>query len=190
MMSQFFDMASLWIFFWCCFAPLVEFNYWSKFHVNIITGSGVMTISFYERLTRNPEIGNTPVWVLPNIWTLRRVRNTKFDKNVSYKMLLNAAEGQGCSFSLFWVKLLPTKIRVKIHFLDCWAILKCILKAIILVFFFELRTLWATLYLSLLFWIKNSFIKGSKKLRSIFVQLFRDIFKTLSVIQNRALCNG
>ena len=100
-----------------------------------------MTISFYERLTRNPEIGNTPVWVLPNIWTLRRVRNTKFDTNVSNKMLLNAAEGQGCSFSLFWVKLRPTKIRVKIHFLDCWAILKCILKAIILVFFFELRTL-------------------------------------------------
>ena len=27
-----------------------------------------MTISFYKGLTRNLEIGNTPVWVLPNIW--------------------------------------------------------------------------------------------------------------------------
>ena len=35
------------------FVPLVKFNYWSKFHVNIITGSGVMTLSFYKRLTRN-----------------------------------------------------------------------------------------------------------------------------------------
>ena len=41
---------------------------WSKFHVNIITDSGIMTIFFYKGLTRNPEIGNTSVWVLPNIW--------------------------------------------------------------------------------------------------------------------------
>ena len=27
-----------------------------------------MTIFFYKRLARNPEIGNTPNWVLPNIW--------------------------------------------------------------------------------------------------------------------------
>ena len=40
---------------------LVKFSYWSKFHVNIITGSGVMTIFVYKRLTRNPEIGNTHV---------------------------------------------------------------------------------------------------------------------------------
>ena len=26
-----------------------------------INGSGVMTIFFYEGLTRNPEIGNTPI---------------------------------------------------------------------------------------------------------------------------------
>ena len=55
-------------FFWRCFVSLVKFSYWSKFHVNIITGSGIMTIFFYKGLTRNPEIGNTPVWVLPNIW--------------------------------------------------------------------------------------------------------------------------
>ena len=55
--------------FWRCFVSLVRFSYWSKFHVNIITGSGVMTIFFYKGLTRNPEIWNTTVWVLPNIWT-------------------------------------------------------------------------------------------------------------------------
>ena len=38
-----------------------KFSYWSKFHINIITGSGIMTILFYKGLTRNPEIGNTPI---------------------------------------------------------------------------------------------------------------------------------
>ena len=32
-----------------------------SFIVNIITGSGVMTIFFYKGLTRNPEIENTIV---------------------------------------------------------------------------------------------------------------------------------
>ena len=50
----------------------------------------VMTISFYNGLTRNPETGNTPVWVLPNIWKLGRVRNTKPGTNVSDKMLVTA----------------------------------------------------------------------------------------------------
>ena len=90
-------------FFWCCFVSLIKFSYWSKFHVNIITGSGVMTISFYKELTRNPQIGNTPAWVLPNIWRLRRVRNTKFGTNISNKILLNAEKCQGYSFYRFWV---------------------------------------------------------------------------------------
>ena len=66
-----------------CFVSLVKFSYWSKFHVNIITGSGIMTIFFYKGLTRNSEIGNTNVWVLPNIWRLGRVIDTKFGTNVS-----------------------------------------------------------------------------------------------------------
>ena len=89
-------------FFWRCFVSLVKFSYWSKLHVNIITGSGIMTIFFYKELTRNPEIGNTPVWVLPNIWRLGRVMDTKFATNVS-RMLLNAAKFQGYSFYRFWV---------------------------------------------------------------------------------------
>ena len=65
-----------------------KFSYWSKFPVNIITGSAVMTVVFYKGLTRNPEIGNTQVWVLPNIWRLMRVRDTKIGTNVSNKMLM------------------------------------------------------------------------------------------------------
>ena len=74
-------------FFWRCFVSLVKFSYWSIFHVNIITGSWIITIFFYKGLTRNPEIGNTPVWVLPNIWRLRQVRDTKFGMNFSNKIL-------------------------------------------------------------------------------------------------------
>ena len=88
------------IFFWRCFVSLVKFNYWSKFYVNIITVSGIITIFFCKRLMRNPEIGNNPVWVLPNIWRLGRVMDIKFVTNVSNtnRMLLNAAKFQGYSF--------------------------------------------------------------------------------------------
>ena len=94
--------------FWRCFVSLVKFSHWSKFHVNIITASEVMTISFYKGLTSNPETKNTRVWVLLNIWRLERVRNTKFGTSISNKMLLNAAKCQGCSFYRFWVALRKT----------------------------------------------------------------------------------
>ena len=84
MTSQFPDIT----FFWSCLVFPVQFSYWLNFHVNIITGSGVMTISFYKGLSRNPDIRNTPFWVLLNIWRLGRVRNTKLGTNVSNKMLL------------------------------------------------------------------------------------------------------
>ena len=38
--------------FWRYFVSLVKFSYWSKFHFNILTGSGIMTIFFYKGLTR------------------------------------------------------------------------------------------------------------------------------------------
>ena len=89
--------------FWLCFNSLVKFSYSPKFPVNIIASSEVMTIFFYKGLTRNPEIRNTRAWVLPNIWRLRQVKDTKFGTNVSNKMLLNAAKCQGCSFYHFGV---------------------------------------------------------------------------------------
>ena len=97
MMSQFSDMTSSSTFFDVVFVSLVKFSYWSKFHVNIITGSGIMTIFFYKGLTRNLEIRNTPVSVFPNIWRLGRVMGTKFG-TMSNRMLLNAAKFQGYSF--------------------------------------------------------------------------------------------
>ena len=90
-------------FFWRGFVSLAKFSYWSKFLVNIITSCGVMTIFFYEKLTRHPKIVSTPVWVLPNIWRLGRVRETKFGANVSNKILLNAEKCRGYSIYRFWV---------------------------------------------------------------------------------------
>ena len=102
-------------FFWRCFVSLVKFSYCSKFHVNIITGSGIMTIFFYKGLTRNLEIRNTPVWVLPNMWRLERVMDTKFGTNVSDRMLLNAAKFQGYNFYRFWdIRRKPTGAEVKL----------------------------------------------------------------------------
>ena len=80
-------------FSWRFFVSLVTFSDWSKFHVNIVTGSGVITIFYYKGFTRNLEIGNTSVWVLPSIWKLGQVRNTKFGTKSLikyYRMLQNA----------------------------------------------------------------------------------------------------
>ena len=60
-------------------------------------------VSVVNFLTENPEIGSTPIWVLPSTWRLRRVSDTKFGTNVSDEMLLNAAKCQGYSFYCFWV---------------------------------------------------------------------------------------
>ena len=89
MISQFANMTSSSTFLDVILFLLSSLVYWSKFHVNIITGSGVMTIYFYKGLTRNPEIGNTLVWVLPNIWKLGQVSDTKLGTQVSNEMLLN-----------------------------------------------------------------------------------------------------
>ena len=103
---------------------------------SLVTGPSFMSISslvlelwqfsFIRDLTRNPEFGNTLVWVLSNIWRLGQVGNTKFGANVSNKVLLNATKCQSYSFYRFWVsngkptrgvKLPPpppTQIRVKV----------------------------------------------------------------------------
>ena len=61
-----------------------------------------MTIFCHKGSTRNPEIGINPAYVLPNIWRLGQVRNTKFGAIVSNDVLLNAAKYQGYIFYLFW----------------------------------------------------------------------------------------
>ena len=97
MTSQFFDMTS-----WLSFLDVVLFLLSS-----LVTGPSFMSISslvsFCQELIGNPEIGNTPVLVLPNIWKQGRVKNTKFGSKVSNKILLNAALCQSYSFYRFWV---------------------------------------------------------------------------------------
>ena len=75
-------------------------------HVNIHIGSGVMTIFFYKGLTRNLKIRDIPVWVLPNIWRLEHVMDTKFGTNVSNRMLLNAAKYHCSSLYRFHLELI------------------------------------------------------------------------------------
>ena len=62
-----------------------------------------MKIFIYKGWFRNPEIGNTYVWVSPNIWRLRQVRESKFVKNVSNEKLRIAAKCQVYSFFRFAV---------------------------------------------------------------------------------------
>ena len=118
MASQFSDMTLSLNFFLRCFIFLVKFSFWSKFHVNIFTGSGVMTISFYKILTRNPEVGNTPVWGLTNIWRLGQGRTTKFGTNASLtaftvsELLRGDQQGEGRGK----INPTPTQIRVKREF--------------------------------------------------------------------------
>ena len=100
-MSQFSDMTSSSKFF-----DVVLFLLWS-----LITGLSFMSIpSLVVELWQfsfirdwNTEIENTPLWVLPNIWRLGQVGDSKFGTKVSNKILLNAAKCQGCSFHVFWV---------------------------------------------------------------------------------------
>ena len=81
---------------------LFNFSYCSNFYVNIMTGSGVLTIFCYKRLTGNPEIRNTLVLVLSNVWRLEWLRVTKFTMNVSNEILLNDAKCQVYNFQGFW----------------------------------------------------------------------------------------
>ena len=61
MISQFADIIWNFFFFLMLFCFFCQLSYWSKFHVNIITSSGVMIIFFYQGLIRNPEIRNTTI---------------------------------------------------------------------------------------------------------------------------------
>ena len=103
MVLPFTDMTLASIFL-CCFVSLVKFSYWSKFHISFITGSRAMTIFFYKGLTRNPEIRNTLLCVLPNTWRLGQVGDTKFSTNIFNKLLLNAAKCKGYSCYCFLLR--------------------------------------------------------------------------------------
>ena len=65
-------------YFWRCFVFLVKFSYWRKFHFNIL--SLVLELWQFSFIRDWSEIRKLkyPVWVLPIIWKLGRVRDTKF----------------------------------------------------------------------------------------------------------------
>ena len=62
-----------------------------------------MTILFFKLIDQKSENWKHPVRVLPNIWRLGKVMDTKFGTKVFNKMLLNAAKFQVACFYLFWV---------------------------------------------------------------------------------------
>ena len=111
MTSQFFDLTSTLNSFDVALF-LVNFSYASKFHVNIITASGIMTIFFYKGLTRNPEIGNTPIWFRDwsKLWIPNLARMSLIE---CYWMLQNSSVTAFTVFELLrenqlgWVKLSP-----------------------------------------------------------------------------------
>ena len=71
--SPFVNMTSLSYFFEVFVFLFFKFSYWSKFHVNIITGSVATTTFVYKGLTRSPEIKKNPVLVLSNIYRLGKL---------------------------------------------------------------------------------------------------------------------
>ena len=84
------------------------------FLLSLVTGPSFMSwfmfhVSVYKVLTRNPEIKITPVWFLLNFWTLGYVMDTKFDTNVSNRILLHAAKCQ--SYSLYLFQLIGKQTR-------------------------------------------------------------------------------
>ena len=78
---------------------------------SLVTGLNFMSISWlvlelwrFSFLKDWLEIGKleTPVWVLPNYWRLRQIRDTKFGVNISSKTLLNATKCQYYCFYCVW----------------------------------------------------------------------------------------
>ena len=85
MTSQFADMTLQFLFFLRLFCFPCQLQL-------MVQISGQTYDCFYKGLTRNVEIGDTPVCVLPNIWRLGQVRDTKFSMDVSNEILLDAAK--------------------------------------------------------------------------------------------------
>ena len=97
-LSFFFVLFFLGFFWHCCF-PLVKFKYWAKFHVNIITSFGVMTVFIYRGLNKYLKRLTENIY----IWRLGQVGDIKFDMNVSNEKLQNIAKCQGHNFYCFRV---------------------------------------------------------------------------------------
>ena len=101
-------LFSVVLFFLLSLVTGPSFMSWFMFHVSV-SCSRILKIFFYKVLTGNPGIKITPVWFLLNIWTLGYVMDTKFDTNVSNRILLHAAKCQ--SYSLYLFQLIGKQTR-------------------------------------------------------------------------------
>ena len=63
-------------YFWSCRVSLIKFSYWSKFHVNIITGSGIFLL--WPEMEKSEKF-LSEFFAIPGDW----VRDIIFDTNVS-----------------------------------------------------------------------------------------------------------
>ena len=78
-------------FFWSCAFSLVKFSYWSKFYVNIITGSWVMPISFIRDWPEILKLEISKSDFLSGDWDKLGIPNlTRISVIKCYRMLQNA----------------------------------------------------------------------------------------------------
>ena len=88
----------------------IRFSYWSKFHVSIMTGFGTMKVFIFEGLTINLEIGNAPLWVLPNIWRLKWYGIPNLVQKKSFWILQNVRVIAFTVSELLWKNQLGIKL--------------------------------------------------------------------------------
>ena len=132
-------------FFWRCFVSLVNFSYWSKFHVNIITGSGIMTIFFYKGWPeiRKSEIPLSDFCPISGDWGELWIRNLAWLSLIEcYWMLRNSKVTAFTVFELLreiqlgGIKLppppRPTQIRVKFIIIHYHISLKLLISSLFL----------------------------------------------------------
>ena len=109
--------------FWRCFVSLVTFSYSSKFHVNIITGSGVWQFSLIGDWPgiRKLEITPSEFCPIPGDWSELGIPNLARSSLIKYYWMLPNARVK-VKFYFYWVikgnpiggvKLPPTQIRFK-----------------------------------------------------------------------------
>ena len=63
--------------FWCCFDSLVKLSCWSKFQVNVITGSVVLTIFFFKGCFFVQYL-ETGMSLMKYYWMLQNAKVTAF----------------------------------------------------------------------------------------------------------------
>ena len=130
-------------FFWRCFVSLVKFSYWFKIHVNIITGSGIMTIFFIRDWPeiRKSEIPPSEFCPISGDWGKLWIPNLARMSPIKYYwMLQNSRVTALTVFELLrenqlGVKLPsthpPTQVRVKSVFCSIFTVSLLLIPVII-----------------------------------------------------------